>query len=297
MVRANKTFWITLFVLPCAALFSLIYLVPIATVVVTSFTRYTAFVKPVFIGLKNYASILSPTSEFWPALKNTLVWVVLQTTAHLGLGLVVALILYRRPAGWKAIRTIYLIPNIIPTAATGVVFLLLLNPQFGMVKSILKLLGMNTGRVPNLFGNSDYSFVTVTMTWLFYSAFNTTIFLAEIGAIPRDIYESAIVDGAAWWQTDLYITLPLLKSSIKTCVILAAVAMVSQFDIIYVTTKGGPGSATLNLPILLHKTATLESNYGMANTIGVFQIVLGIVLVLLINGIFAFGKKDAGNGN
>ena len=292
---SNKVLWRTAFVLPCAVLFSLVYLVPIGMVFVTSFTKYTAFVKPVFIGLKNYISILSPASEFWTAAKNTLVWVILQTTVHLGLGLVVALVLYRRPAGWKAIRTIYLIPNIIPTAATGVMFLLLLNPQFGIIKSLLKQLDMTGVNVPNLFGNSDYSFITVTMTWLFYSAFNTTIFLAEIGAIPKDIYESALMDGADWWQTDLHITLPLLKSSIKTCLILAAVAMVSQFDIIYVTTKGGPGSATLNLPILLHKTATLESNYGVANTIGMFQILIGVLLVLLINAIFAFGKKDTGH--
>ncbi|MDR2476322.1 MAG: sugar ABC transporter permease [Treponema sp.] len=288
----NKLPWKTAFVLPCAVLFSLVYLVPIVMVFVTSFTKYTVFVKPVFIGLKNYASVLSPSSEFWIAAKNTLVWVILQTTAHVGLGLIVALVLYRQPAGWKAIRTIYLIPNIIPTAATGVMFLLLLNPQFGIIKSILKQLGMNGAKAPNLFGNSDYSFITVTMLWLFYSAFNTTIFLAEIGAIPKDIYESAIMDGANWWQTDLYITLPLLKSSIKTCLILAAVAMVSQFDIIYVTTKGGPGSATLNLPILLHKTATLESNYGVANTIGMFQILMGILLVLLVNALFSFVKKD-----
>jgi raffinose/stachyose/melibiose transport system permease protein len=271
--------------------FSIVYLVPIVTIFVTSFTRYTAFVKPAFIGLKNYIEMLSPGSVFWPALKNTLIWVFLQATLHLGTGLIVALILYRRPFGWKAIRTIYLIPNIIPTAATGVMFLLLLNPQFGIIKSIMNMIGMEGGRIPNLFGNSDYSFITVTATWLFYSAFNTTIFLAEIGAIPKDVFEAATVDGAKWWQIDLHITLPMLRNSIKTCVILAAVAMVSQFDILYVTTKGGPGTSTLNLPVLLHKTASLESNYGVANTIGVFQILLGLLLVFFINQIFRSGKE------
>ncbi|MFP3091210.1 sugar ABC transporter permease [Treponema sp. TIM-1] len=287
----HKTLWITLFVLPCALLFSIIYAVPITTVFLTSFTKWTAFIRPSFIGLKNYLELLSPKSDFWPAVRNTLIWVMLQTTVHLGTGLIVALILYRRPAGWKAMRTIYLIPNIIPTAAMGVMFLLLLNPQFGIVKSLFVFLGIGTARIPNLFGNSDYSFVTVTMTWIFYSAFNTTIFIAEIGAIPTEIYESAHTDGAKWWQIDMYITLPLLKNSLKTCVILAAVAMVSHFDVIYVTTKGGPGVSTLNLPILLHKTASLQSNYGLANTIGVFQIIIGIALVVIINLLFRI-KKD-----
>jgi raffinose/stachyose/melibiose transport system permease protein len=246
----------------------------------------------VFIGITNYLELLSPKSDFWPAVRNTLVWVLLQTTVHLGVGIAVALILYRRPFGWKAMRTIYLIPNIIPTAATGVMFLLLLNPQFGVVKSLFALLGISAAKIPNLFGNSDYSFITVTVTWIFYAAFITTMLLAEIGAIPAEIYEAAKTDGAKWWQIDLYITLPFLKNSLKTCVIIAAVSMVSQFDVIYVTTKGGPGNSTLNLPILLQKTALLQSNYGLANTIGVFQIVIGITLVSAINILFGIKKKE-----
>jgi raffinose/stachyose/melibiose transport system permease protein len=291
----NKMLWITLFVLPCALLFSFVYAVPIGTMFLTSFTKWTAFVRPAFIGATNYLELLSPGSSFWPAVRNTLVWVILQTTVHLGMGIIVALILYRRPFGWKAMRTIYLIPNIIPTAATGVMFLLLLNPQFGIIKSLFAFSGTTTAKVPNLFGNSDYSFATVTATWIFYSAFNTTILLAEIGAIPAEIYESAKTDGAKWWQIDIYITLPFLKNSLKTCVILAAVAMVSQFDILYVTTKGGPGDSTLNLPILLHKTALLQSNYGLANTIGVFQIIIGISLVLIINLLFGMSKRGFRN--
>lgn len=219
-----------------------------------------------------------------------MIWVILQTTLHLGTGLIVALILYRHPKGWKAVRTIYLIPNIIPTAAMGVLFLLIFNPHFGIIKSTINLLGNSNARIPNLFGNSDYSFIAVTLTWIFYSGFNTIIFLTEIGAIPKSTYDAAKIDGAGWWQTDLYITLPLLKNSVKTCLILAAIAMVSQFDIIYVTTKGGPGTSTLNLPMYLYKTAALESNYGVANTIGVVQIGIGLLLVLLLNMIFHITK-------
>ena len=77
-----------------------------------------------------------------------------------------------------------------------------------------------------------------------------------------------------------------MKNIFGTCVTLASVAMVSQFDIIYMTTKGGPGNATLNLPIYLYKTATLENNYGKANAVGVVQIVIGLALVLLIQRLF-----------
>ena len=82
-----------------------------------------------------------------------------------------------------------------------------------------------------------------------------------------------------------------MKNIFGTCVVLSSVAMVSQFDIIYMTTKGGPGNTTLNLPIYLYKAATLENNYGKANAVGVIQIVIGLVLVILIQRLFA-GKKE-----
>jgi len=277
------------------ALFAFIYAAPIITVIVTSFTKYTAFETPSFIGLSNFKTIFSD-NDFLISIKNTVIWVLLQSSFHVGLGLAVALTMRRRPKGWKLLRTAYLIPNIVPTAATGVMFTLLFNPSFGVVSDLYTRLGISSP-VPNLFGNSGYAFWIVTATWIFYSAFNTIIFLSEINAIDRQIYEAASIDGATPWQMDLYITLPLLKNVIGTCVVLASVAMVSQFDIIYVTTKGGPGTATLNLPIYLYKTAMLENNYGKANAVGVIQIILGISLVLLIRWLFRTRDKINGDGS
>jgi raffinose/stachyose/melibiose transport system permease protein len=268
-------------------LFAFIYAAPILTVAATAFTEYTAFSPPSFAGFENFISIFQD-GNFIKAIKNTLIWVILQTTFHVALGLAVALIMRRKPFGWKLARTFYMIPNIVPTAATGVMFSLLLNPSFGAAAALF-----GDGQAPNLFGNSAYAFWTVTATWIFYSAFNTIIFLAEISAIDSTIYEAASIDGARPWQEDLYITLPLLKKCIGTCVVLASVAMVSQFDIIYMTTRGGPGTSTLNLPMYLYKTATLENNYGRANAVGVVQIILGITLVLLIQKIFDAGGSKS----
>lgn len=286
----NRGIWIALFTIPCMILFALVYAAPIVTVAFTSLCDYTTFSGPQFSGLKNFITIFSD-SDFLYAIRNTLVWVVLQSTFHVALGLLMALVLRRKPKGWKFVRTAYMIPNIVPTAATGVMFTLLLNPSFGIVKPILDFLGVDYGMVPNLFGNSRYAFWTVTFTWILYSGFNTIIFLAEMGAIDKEIYEAATVDGAKPWQVDRYLTLPLMKNIFGTCVTLASVAMVSQFDIIYMTTKGGPGNSTLNLPIYLYKAATLENNYGKANAVGVVQIIIGLVLVLLIQRIFMEKKK------
>lgn len=292
MNTKNKKIWIFLFTIPCMILFALVYAAPIITVFYTSLCDYTAFNSPAFQGIKNFITIFSD-SDFICSIRNTLLWVVLQSTIHVGVGLAMALVLRRKPKGWKFARTAYMIPNIIPTAATGVMFTLLLNPMFGIVKPIMDFLGIDYAMVPNLFGNSRYAFWTVTATWILYSGFNTIIFLAEMGAVSKEIYEVAAIDGATPWQADRYITLPLMRNVCGTCVTLASVAMVSQFDIIYMTTKGGPGTSTLNLPIYLYKAATLENNYGKANAVGVVQIIIGITLVILIKGLFREKKEAA----
>lgn len=292
MNTKNKKIWIFLFTIPCMILFALVYAAPIITVFYTSLCDYAAFNSPAFQGIKNFITIFSD-SDFICSIRNTLLWVVLQSTIHVGVGLAMALVLRRKPKGWKFARTAYMIPNIIPTAATGVMFTLLLNPMFGIVKPIMDFLGIDYAMVPNLFGNSRYAFWTVTATWILYSGFNTIIFLAEMGAVSKEIYEAAAIDGATPWQADRYITLPLMRNVCGTCVTLASVAMVSQFDIIYMTTKGGPGTSTLNLPIYLYKAATLENNYGKANAVGVVQIIIGITLVILIKGLFREKKEAA----
>lgn len=292
MNTKNKKIWIFLFTIPCMILFALVYAAPIITVFYTSLCDYTAFNSPAFQGIKNFITIFSD-SDFICSIRNTLLWVVLQSTIHVGVGLAMALVLRRKPKGWKFARTAYMIPNIIPTAATGVMFTLLLNPMFGIVKPVMDFLGIDYAMVPNLFGNSRYAFWTVTATWILYSGFNTIIFLAEMGAVSKEIYEAAAIDGATPWQADRYITLPLMRNVCGTCVTLASVAMVSQFDIIYMTTKGGPGTSTLNLPIYLYKAATLENNYGKANAVGVVQIIIGITLVILIKGLFREKKEAA----
>jgi raffinose/stachyose/melibiose transport system permease protein len=271
-------------------LFAFVYAAPIVTVATTSLTRYTAFEPPSFTGFKNF-EILFGDKDFLISVKNTLVWVFLQTTLHVSVGLFTALMLHRKPKGWKFTRTAYLIPNIVPTAATGIMFTLLFNPSFGVIRELFARLGTDRP-VPNLLGNSKYAFWAVTATWIFYSAFNMVIFLAELSAVNKDIYEAAAIDGATPSQVDRHINLPILKNAIGTCVVLATVAMVSQFDIIYMTTRGGPGTSTLNLPVYLYKAMLLENNYGKANAVGVIQIILGVSLVLLIRRMFR--SRDGG---
>ena len=103
--------------------------------------------------------------------------------------------------------------------------------------------------------------------------------MAEIASISPSLFESAKIDGASEIQIDRYVVLPLLRNIIGTATILTATGMIQQFDMIYMTSRGGPGVSTMNLSYFLYRTASLENNTGLASATGVIQLMLGVVVI------------------
>lgn len=282
--------WIGAFLLPSILLYALIYVYPLLTDFITSFCQWTSKISPRFTGLGNYRYLFSKDSNLLVAFKNTVVWVVLQCTIHIGLGFLVAFVLSHRPIGWKFTRTAYMVPNAVSSVAMGVLYLNMFNPQIGIVNSLIRKLGFTDFQV-NWFANDTTAFWAVTMTWLPYAAMTTILVMAEMTAIPDTLKEAARIDGASSLQVDLYVVLPMLKNVFNLCLILAASAMVTNFDNIFVTTRGGPNNATLNLGLYYYKTANIENNYGLANAIGTLQILFGLLLIWIINRVVKVEKE------
>lgn len=294
MAKNNKK-WILIFLMPSIILFMVIFAYPLINVFYTSFFHSTAFDNQYFIGFKNYIDLFTKDSTFITALKNTITWILLQSTLHVTFGVIVAIVLSKKIRGWKVARAAFMVPNIISAAALGMLFLNIFNPQIGFVNGFMKIIGWTNFNV-NWFANSSTAFFSVTLTWILYAGLITLLVMSEIGAIPEAIFEAAKIDGANELEIDLFIILPNLKNIIQTAVILAATSMVTQFDLIYITTGGGPGDSTINLGLYLYKVANLQSNYGVSNAIAVVQILVGLTAVFLIAKIFNIGKKDAQEG-
>jgi len=290
MAKNNKK-WIIIFLMPSILLFTLIFAYPLINVFYTSFFHSTIYDKQYFIGIQNYITLFTSDSTFKTALKNTIVWILLQSTIHVTFGVIVAIVLAKKIRGWKVARAAFMVPNIISSAALGMLFLNIFNPQIGFINGFMKAIGWQNFNV-NWFANSGTAFFSVTSTWILYAGLITLLVMSEIGAIPETVYEAAKIDGANDLQIDLFIILPNLKNIIQTAIILAATSMITQFDLIYITTGGGPGDSTINLGLYLYKVANLQGDYGVSNAIGVVQIVVGLVTVFLIAKIFSFGKKD-----
>ena len=289
-MKKNRIWYIALLA-PTILLFLLIYAIPVITVFLTSFCEWKLLIPAHFIGLQNYIDLFTNDKDFVVALHNTALWVLLQSTFHVALGVTIAMILSKKIRGWKFIRTSYMIPTIISTAARAMVFLALFNPEYGVVNSIIRLF---TGRAfqKNWYFDPATSLATVTTGWLFYAGTIMIMVMAEIVSIPNSLIEAARMDGATSWQIDCKIILPMLRNVIGTSVILAATSMLKEFEMIFLTTKGGPGNLTYNMPLYLYKTAIMSNNYGYANAIGTLLIGVGVIVVVLINKIFKFGQID-----
>ncbi|HEX2926758.1 MAG TPA: sugar ABC transporter permease [Ruminiclostridium sp.] len=284
--------YIALFLIPTIILFLLVYAVSIVILFGSSFTEWSTGTKPVFIGLSNYIKMFTDDSDFRQSFVNTVIWIVLQSTVHVIIGVTLAIILNMKQFYWKFVRTVFMIPNIISGAAVGMLFLCILNPEFGAVNSIVRLLGFKDFS-QNWFMDYRTSFFSVTMTWLPYAAIVTILVLAEIAAIPEGLFEAARIDGANELQINLFVVLPLLRNIIGTSVILSGTSMLQKLDIIMMTTGGGPGNMTMNLPMYIYKTALMDNNFGYSNTIGTFLVIFGILLVLLYRKIFKIGSSEA----
>lgn len=289
---ARNRLHITLFLIPTMLLFILVYAASLVILLGTSFTEWSIGTKAIFRGVENYVRLFGADSDFRESLMHTILWIGLQSTVHVLIGLILALILAKKEFYWKFARTVYMIPNIISSAALGMLFLCVLNPDFGAVNSLIRVLGYRDFST-NWFMDYATSFFTVSMTWLPYAAVVTILILGEIGAMPESVLESAKIDGASDLKINLYIVIPLLRNILGTCVILGGTSMLQKLDIIMMTTGGGPGTETLNLPLYIYKTALMDNNFGYANTIGVFLITLGIVFVLMVQRLFRMGTDEA----
>lgn len=287
----NNKLWIRIFIAPALILFLLVFGASLIILTGTSFTDW-AIGKPIeFAGLKNYIELVTADKAFKQAFFNTLIWIALQSTIHVLIGVVMALILARKKFYWKFMRTVYMIPNIISSAALGMMFTILFNSHFGAVNRFIQSLGF-TDFSKNWFFESNSAFGTVTIIWLPYAATITILVLAEIAAIDASLMEAARVDGANEWQITTQITLPLLRNIIGTCAILGATSMLQKLDILMMTTKGGPMDRTLNLPLYIYQTALTNNNFALANTAGIYLIIIGLVAVVLLNKAFRLGKSD-----
>jgi multiple sugar transport system permease protein len=222
-----------------------------------------------FVGIANFAQIWRDPKLATIAW-NTLIWTVFSLAGQFGLGLAAALCINQNVPGMKIIRTILLLPYVVPVIALALFWRWMLDGSFGIISVTLQSAGvLGADQSPLALPNGAMASVILANIWRGFP-FVMISYWAALQGIPKEQYEAARVDGASTWQEFRYVTLPHLAAITKVMLVLRLIWTVTFFDIIWLITRGGPGGATEHWPIWIYQETMGFFRFGMGAALAVF---------------------------
>ncbi len=275
------------FIAPFFISFFVFGLGPILYSFYLSFTNWTGFDQPEFIGLANYERLIQDT-VFLKSISNTLIIWIFSIIPQLTIALTLALILHEKfIRGRHLFHAIFYFPNIITPITIGVMFALMFDWQTGSVNQFLLSTGIINEPVHWL-NDPWLARIIVALTMMFQNfGFNMLVFLAGLQAIPKDLYEAAEIDGASRVQTALRITIPLIRPVLIFTLITSVIGGLQIFDAPLMIGKG-PDNSTLTMIMNLYEAAFVRFDYGYGATIayGAFVVIaIATVITFMIPGV------------
>ncbi|TCC12307.1 sugar ABC transporter permease [Kribbella soli] len=243
-------------------------------------TKYNGLTDPVFVGLGNFRRLFTTDPAFWPALRATGYLVLLYVPLSLILGLALAMFCNQRFAGVRIVRTLAYLPVVLPAVATITLWKFMLDPQVGLLNTILDRLGLPTSL---WLQSSSTSMPSVVLVMLWGVGGTMIIFLAALQAVPTELYEAARVDGAGPWSVFFRITMPMISPIMLLQVILQTTAALQTFNQPKILTNGGPGFSTKVLMLSIYENGfpTLgripQLGYASAQVWVLFVIIIAVI--------------------
>ena len=278
--RENFVGW--LFTLPALLMYTFFVLMPFMLTILYSFFRWNGVGPMTWVGVKNYISVFQV-----PNLIGTIInafWLVVWFSfIPVGLGLIVASVINRVATGrFGAVsRTVLFLPQVIALVAAGIIWGWLLALP-GLINQILRTIGL--GAVTRAWlGDFHWALPSVGLVgvWVLLG-FCTVLLQTGMTKIDSALYESARIDGASWFQEFISITVPLLRHEIGVCLTVTVIAALAAFDIIWVTTAGGPGNSTSVPGIQIYILAFTQRAIGPASALAVLLMILVVIVIIPI---------------
>jgi raffinose/stachyose/melibiose transport system permease protein len=278
----RETFVGWLFTLPALLMYAVFVLLPLMLTILYSFYRWDGVGSMTWVGLKNYVTVFE-VPDLIGTIFNAFWLVVWFSFIPVGLGLVTASVIHRVATGrlGTIARTVLFLPQVIPLVAAGIIWGWLLALP-GLINEILKFVGL--GMVTRAWlGDFDWALPSVGMigVWVLLG-FCTVLLLTGMTKMDPALYESARLDGAGWLQEFLAITVPLLRYEIGVCLTVTVIAALAAFDIVYVSTAGGPGNSTAVPGIQIYILAFTQRAIGLASALAVMLMLLVVVVIIPI---------------
>jgi multiple sugar transport system permease protein len=255
----------------------LIVLFPLLFAVFTSAFDYTLLHRSydTFVGLDNYEAALAE-GYFSEALLVTLEFVIAVVVIEFLIGFTIALMLDSVSRFKNVYYLILLMPLLINPVVVALIWRMFLHPELGIVNYLLGLVGI--GRV-NWLGDVKVAFWTVVLVDIWHQvSFMIILLLAGLSALPREPYEAARMDGASAIQAFFYVTLPLMRPVIAVTLLIRLIFAVKTFDLVFIMTRGGPGTSTDLISYYIYRSAFYGLNIGQASAISVMLLVIVLLM-------------------
>lgn len=269
-----------LLISPLLILILVFILYPMGSNFYYAFTNWKGFGQVNWIGFDNFSAMFQD-EKFWQSIKNTLfllLFIPLGTLVPLSL----AALLRGGLKGWKFFRAVIYLPNVLGYVILGMIFSIVLRSD-GPLNNVLRTAGMNAWALDWL----TRPFLALLSLGLIYGVwmrigFGTIYFLAAMGGIDEQLYESARIDGAGWWTTFWKITLPSIRFNIEFWLVLSVIENVARaFSFIYAFTKGGPGYSTYTLEYAIYSVGFINGKMGYASAWAVILFLICAVIAVL----------------
>ena len=279
------------FILPAIVMMVVFFVIPVLYVVVISLFKWNGISAPTFRAFKNFA-LLFNDKAFSRSVMNNVIWALVAGFIQVPLAMVMAIILSRKPKGWKFFRTVYFFPQVISGIALATLWRAIYRADSGLLNGLLNAIGRGD-LAKDWLGTASTALPAVLIYWVFYVGYYMVIMMADITTIDTSYYEAATIDGATDFQQAIYITIPLIKkTSLLTCVTLASVMGLRQFEQVYMLTNGGPSNRTSTIVLYMYKKMQ-DANYGMAGASAVILIIVGVIFIVCIRKLFEGRSEQA----
>ena len=275
---------ITAFLLPALVVYTALTVYPVLRTFWNSVHKVLPNRPDEFIGLANYTALLFGDDIFWRSVRNTLLWACASPLFEVGIALLLALALYARIPGSRFFRVAWFTPVLMSYVVVGILWVWIYNYDWGAVNALLRFVGLDRWTRAWL-GKPETAlpaliFVT---TWM-WTGFNMVVLLAALHSLPSEVIEAAELDNCGWGAKLWHIIIPLVKPTLLNLLVLSFIGKMKIFDLVWITTKGGPLWSTETVSTYLYKRAFEWSTFdlGYPSTIAAvwFVIIMASVLAL-----------------
>ena len=276
--------------LAAVALFTVFVMAPFFVGIYTSFFKWDGFSAMKFNGIKNYLYVFRD-EIFWKAIRNTFVYAILVTVFKNVIAFFLASVLVKNFFGKTIFRTAIYIPVTLSYIVIGILWTWIYNPTFGLLNSMLTALGLEKLILGWLSDANVALFSVIAVDIWKWIGYHMVLYIAGLQGVPKDLYEAAEIDGAGRLAKLRYVTIPMVNATIVINVLMSITgAFVSNYDIVYIMTNGGPYHSTEVSLTYIMKTAFTDSNFGKANAMSVVLFLM--VLVFGFIQLRAMSRED-----